>query len=137
MLSWSDIARVGFLEPSKLQRMMRAIGHGARIPQESIVPVVQLFSTIVLNLESTNAVFVHSLTVDWLKQLIAHCITDEKIDIAEQEMKEDRDLCYHHRPQRRVSTFASKARVARTLDISIRASQPCSEPITEPVLSSH
>ncbi|KAK3817580.1 MAG: hypothetical protein J3Q66DRAFT_369413 [Benniella sp.] len=126
------VARVGFLESSELQGMMKATGHGARIFQESIVPVLQLFSTIVLNLESTNPVFVHSLTVDWLKQLITHCITDEKIAIAEQEMKEDRDLCYHHRHQRRVSTFASKVRVSRTLDISIRASQPCSEPITEP-----
>ncbi|KAK3817575.1 MAG: hypothetical protein J3Q66DRAFT_400929 [Benniella sp.] len=127
-----DVARVGFLESSGLQGMMKETGHGARIFQESIVPVVQLFSTIVLNLESTNPVFVHSLTVDWLKQLITHCITNEKIGIAEQEMKEDRDLCHHHRHQRRVSTFASKARVARTLDISTRASQPCSEPITEP-----
>jgi len=59
--------------------MMKATGHSARISQESIVPVVQLFSTIVPNLESTNPVFAHSLTVDWLKQLIAHCITDEKI----------------------------------------------------------
>ena len=131
------MARVGFLDSSRLQEMMKATGHSARISQESIVPVVQLFSTIVPNLESTNPVFAHSLTVDWLKQLIAHCITDEKIGTAEQEMKEDRDLCHHHRHQRRVSTFASKARVARTPYISIQASQPCSEPITEPVLLSH
>ncbi|KAF9940856.1 hypothetical protein BGZ65_005879, partial [Modicella reniformis] len=87
---WLDVIRAGFVESSRLQRMMKAAGHGAQIPQESVVPIVQLFKTIFPNLESTNPVSVHNSTVDCLKQLITHCITDEMIDIAVQEMKKYR-----------------------------------------------
>jgi len=53
-----------------------AAGHDAQIPQESIVPISQIFRTI----------FPDS-SVDCLKELITHFIADEVIDITVQEMK--------------------------------------------------
>ncbi|KAG0225324.1 hypothetical protein BGX31_007682 [Mortierella sp. GBA43] len=87
---WLNVVRAGFVESSRLQAMMKTAGRGAQIPQESVVPVFQLFKTIFPNLESVNPVPVHNSTVDCLKQLTTHCITDEMIDIAVQEMKKNR-----------------------------------------------
>ncbi|KAF9179181.1 hypothetical protein BGZ51_007162 [Haplosporangium sp. Z 767] len=87
---WLDVVRAGFVESSRLQNRMKAAGHGAEIPQEAIVPIVQLFKVIFPNLDSSNPVSVHNSTVDCLKQLISHCISDEMIDVAVQEMKRNR-----------------------------------------------
>ncbi|KAG0362438.1 hypothetical protein BGZ54_008630 [Gamsiella multidivaricata] len=87
---WLDVVRAGFVESARLQGKMKAAGHGAQIPQEAAVPIVQLFKVIFPNLESSNPVSVHNSTVDCLKQLITHCITDEMIDIAVQDMKKNR-----------------------------------------------
>ncbi|KAF8932831.1 hypothetical protein BGZ58_006769 [Dissophora ornata] len=87
---WLDVVRAGFVESARLQGIMKAAGHGAQIPQESTVPIVQLFKVIFPNLDSANPVSVHNSTVDCLKQIISHCITDELIDIAVQEMKKNR-----------------------------------------------
>ncbi|ORZ09128.1 NUC173 domain-domain-containing protein [Lobosporangium transversale] len=89
---WLDVVRAGFVESARLQDSMRAAGHGAQVPQEAAVPLVQLFKTIFPNLDSSNPVSVHNSTVDCLKQLITHCITDRMIDIAVQEMKKNRGL---------------------------------------------
>ncbi|KAF9353394.1 hypothetical protein BGX34_011586, partial [Mortierella sp. NVP85] len=99
---WLDVVRAGFIESSRLQGMMKAAGHGAQIPQESLVPIAQLFKTIFPNLESTNPVSVHNSTVDCLKQLIAHCITDEMIDIAVHEMKKNRGQQPENKKKRNV-----------------------------------
>ncbi|KAF9337813.1 hypothetical protein BG006_002533 [Podila minutissima] len=87
---WLDVVRAGFVESSRLQHIMKTAGHGAQIPQEAIVPLVQLFKVIFPNLDSSNPVSVHNATVDCLKQLISHCITDEMIDAAVHEMKVNR-----------------------------------------------
>ncbi|KAI7821666.1 NUC173 domain-containing protein, partial [Gamsiella multidivaricata] len=84
---WLDVVRAGFVESARLQGKMKAAGHGAQIPQEAAVPIVQLFKVIFPNLESSNPVSVHNSTVDCLKQLITHCITDEMIDIAPESKK--------------------------------------------------
>ncbi|KAI1310281.1 hypothetical protein EDD11_003750 [Mortierella claussenii] len=89
---WLDVVRAGFVESARLQGIMKATGHGAQVPQEAAVPLVQLFKVIFPNLDSSNPVSVHNSTVDCLKQLISHCITDEMIDIAVQEMKKNRGL---------------------------------------------
>ncbi|KAF9305440.1 hypothetical protein BGZ74_010204 [Mortierella antarctica] len=87
---WLDVVRAGFVESSRLQHIMKTAGHGAQIPQEAIVPLVQLFKVIFPNLDSSNPVSVHNATVECLKQLISHCITDEMIDAAVHEMKVNR-----------------------------------------------
>ncbi|KAG0090513.1 hypothetical protein BGZ92_002771 [Podila epicladia] len=87
---WLDVVRAGFVESSRLQHIMKTAGHGAQIPQEDVVPLVQLFKVIFPNLDSSNPVSVHNATVDCLKQLISHCITDEMIDAAVHEMKVNR-----------------------------------------------
>ncbi|KAI9242028.1 MAG: NUC173 domain-containing protein [Podila humilis] len=87
---WLDVVRAGFVESSRLQHIMKKAGHGTQIPQEAIIPLVQLFKVIFPNLDSSNPVSVHNATVDCLKQLISHCITDEMIDAAVHEMKINR-----------------------------------------------
>ncbi|KAG0363494.1 hypothetical protein BG005_011437 [Podila minutissima] len=87
---WLDVVRAGFVESSRLQHIMKTAGHGAQIPQEAIVPLVQLFKVIFPNLDSSNPVSVHNATVECLKQLISYCITDEMIDAAVHEMKVNR-----------------------------------------------
>lgn len=87
---WLDVVRAGFVESARLQLIMKKAGHGAQIPQEAIIPLVQLFKVIFPNLDSSNPVSVHNATVDCLKQLISHCITDEMIDTAVHEMKINR-----------------------------------------------
>ncbi|KAF9317418.1 hypothetical protein BG003_000804 [Podila horticola] len=97
---WLDVVRAGFVESSRLQHIMKTAGHGAQIPQEAIVPLVQLFKVIFPNLDSSNPVSVHNATVDCLKQLISHCITDEMIDAAVHEMKVNRG-----QPQKKKNTI--------------------------------
>ncbi|KAG0291473.1 hypothetical protein BGZ96_005168 [Linnemannia gamsii] len=87
---WLDVVRAGFVESARLQDILKAAGQGAQVPQEAIVPIVQLFKVIFPNLDSSNPVSVHNSTVDCLKQLIIHCITDEMIDLAVQELKRNR-----------------------------------------------
>ncbi|KAG0050943.1 hypothetical protein BGZ83_004275 [Gryganskiella cystojenkinii] len=87
---WLDVVRAGFVESSRLQKLLTVGGHAAQIPQEAIVPLVQLFKVIFPNLDSSNPVSVHNATVDCLKNLISHCITDEMIDLAVQELKKNR-----------------------------------------------
>ncbi|KAF9429858.1 hypothetical protein BGZ94_009186 [Podila epigama] len=87
---WLDVVRAGFVESSRLQKLMTTAGGAAQIPQEAIVPLVQLFKVIFPNLDSSNPVSVHNATVDCLKQLITHCITDEMIDAAVLDMKKNR-----------------------------------------------
>ncbi|KAF9397097.1 hypothetical protein BGX21_009265 [Mortierella sp. AD011] len=89
---WLDVVRAGFVESARLQGLLRAAGQGAQVPQEAVVPIVQLFKVIFPNLDSSNPVSVHNSTVDCLKQLISHCITDDMIDIAVQDMKKNRGL---------------------------------------------
>ncbi|KAF9159752.1 hypothetical protein DFQ26_006208 [Actinomortierella ambigua] len=87
---WLDVVRAGFVESARLQDRMRAAGHGGAIPAEAVVPLVSLFTTIFPNLDSGNPTSVHNATVDCLKQLIEHCITDAMIDGAVQQMKKNR-----------------------------------------------
>ncbi|KAG0206664.1 hypothetical protein BGX28_001912 [Mortierella sp. GBA30] len=87
---WLDVVRAGFVESSRLQDLMTVASQSAQIPQEAIVPIVQLFKVIFPNLDSSNPVSVHNSTVECLNHLISHCITDEMIDIAVQEMKRNR-----------------------------------------------
>ncbi|KAG0310884.1 hypothetical protein BGZ99_010502 [Dissophora globulifera] len=87
---WLDVVRAGFVESARLQAIMKAAGHSGQVPSEATVPITQLFKTIFPNLDSANPVSVHNSTVDCLKQIITHCITDETIDIAVQEMKKNR-----------------------------------------------
>ncbi|KAG0236437.1 hypothetical protein BGW41_000409 [Actinomortierella wolfii] len=87
---WLDVVRAGFVESARLQDKMRASGHAGDIPQEAAIPIVQLFTTIFPNLDSSNPTTVHNSTVDCLKQLIEHCITDQMIDVAVHQMKKNR-----------------------------------------------
>ncbi|KAF9921836.1 hypothetical protein FBU30_008099 [Linnemannia zychae] len=87
---WLDVVRAGFVESARLQDLLKTGGQGAQIPQEAVVPIIQLFKVIFPNLDSSNPVSVHNSTVDCLKQLISHCITNEMIDLAVQELKRNR-----------------------------------------------
>ncbi|KAK3817577.1 MAG: hypothetical protein J3Q66DRAFT_186942 [Benniella sp.] len=76
---------------------------------------------VFLQCPSTNTVSVHNSTVDCLKYLIIHCITDGMIDMAAPEMKKNQsatreqaaDFYWYHLHRRRqgvffFSIFASK-----------------------------
>ncbi|KAF9974756.1 hypothetical protein BGZ73_001782 [Actinomortierella ambigua] len=87
---WLDVVRAGFVESARLQDKMQAAGQAGAIPAEAAVPLVSLFTTIFPNLDSANPTSVHNATVDCLKQLIEHCITDVMIDTAVMQMKKNR-----------------------------------------------